>query len=187
MAAVACFVACGSPQTEREPIPPRDTLPTKPPSPTAYLPEFYRGKSLDAEMGADRTWSVREAGTGAISKMQVRWGLSDTLALFLMVDQGRPGSDVQVNDALVFDRRRVSGLITIGPDIGEGCRLEEPGERSQLLIGRATYEVEAYDPNSCDVEYASHVEEAWLADTSAMRFVPVEDLSRVRCYRGACP
>ena len=151
-----------------------------------YDPSFYRGRPAREAMPRGSGWGIRGAGPKSVAR-SLRWKETETLALYLLVDRSAGRDSGVVADALVVDRRKVPGLLALGPDIGKGCRLAEPGDRSQLLIGRALYADNQYDPNSCDMEYAERVEEAWLADTSAMRFVPVEDLARVQCYRGACP
>ena len=101
----------------------------------------------------------------------------------------RTGSSAhhRVLDALAFPAPQPPEYLVMWADLGYGCLLETDGNSTGDVVARAQYRPGSWDKNSCEQELAESVLEAWWANTTDGQFVPVEDLSRVQCYRGACP
>lgn len=102
------------------------------------------------------------------------------------VGQARLDSTRRVLDTLVFRRGTLVGGITLADDIGAGCRIDDDTDLSNGLVARLPRLAFELD-ETCVFERLGAPAEAWLADTTAGRFVPVADLTRIECYRGACP
>ena len=122
-----------------------------------------------------------------------RWANDQVFVAWIGEPIADPGSsrprsaNHRVLDALAFRTPQSPEHLVILADIGYGCYLETADGVSGSVVARAQYSSGFWDENSCEQEDAETVVEAWWADIAAGQFVPVDDLSRVRCYRGACP